>query len=171
MIVGDKSTRNKAIPFEALPFDETDLNLFRSEFVSVAQVVPIRLTRPYQAEIVEAYLSMQLKAANAAGFSVRLLIGRFSDDDYTASSTYTEEEISNGHRKLTGSTTPIVVAAGGTLFIDNLSLLQALPEPGHADYDEDAFVIVFVFNAAPTTTTGWNLDTFRATGAGQMGLL
>lgn len=171
MIIGDKATRGKAIPFEGLPFDETDLNLFRSDFLSVSQVVPIRVTQPFQAEVVEAYLSMQLHAANSTGFSVRILIGRFSDDDYTASSTYTEEEISAGHKKLTGDTAALSVAAGGTLFIDNMSLLQALPQPGDADYDDDAFVIVFVFNAAPTTTTGWNLDAFRVTGSGQMGLI
>jgi hypothetical protein len=168
---GDKATRNKAIPFEALAFDEADLNLFRSDFVSVAQVVPIRVTKPYQAELVEAYLSIQLHAANSTGFSVRVLIGRFSGVDYAADSVYTEAEIAAGHRKLTGVDTPIAVAAGGTLFIDNLSLLQALPQPGDATYDADAFVIVFVFNAAPTTTTGWNLDAFRVTGSGQMGLL
>lgn len=171
MIIGDKATREKAIPFEGLPFDESDLNLFRSDFVSVAQVVPIRVTRPYQAQIVEAYLSMQLHAANSTGFSVRILIGRFSDDNYTTVTSYTETEIADGHKKLTGSTSAIAVAAGGTLFIDNMSLLPALHEPGDADYDDDAFVIVFVFNAAPTTTTGWNLDAFRVTGSGQMGLI
>lgn len=171
MKIGDKATRTKAIPFEALPFDEIDLRLLDPAWGAVGQVVPIRLTRPHGGEVVECYLSMQLHAAAAAGFSVRFMIGRFSDANLTASSSYTEAEIALEHRRITGKDTAFVVAAGGTLFIDDLSLLPALPVQGDADYSDDGFVLVIVFSAAPTTSAGWNLDAFRVTCSAQMGLL
>lgn len=171
MIQGDKATRNKAIPFEALPFDEYDLNYLNGILGSVSQVVPIRLTRPHGGEVVEAYLSMQLHAAAAAGFTVRFLIGRFTSADLAASSTYTEDEITRGHMRITGRSTPYTVASNGTLFIDDLSLLKALPVPGDDDYSDDGFVLVIVFGAAPTISAGWNLDAFRVTCSAQMGLL
>jgi len=171
MIIGDKATRTKAIPYEALPFDEYDLNYLNGVLGSVAQVVPIRLTRPHGAEVVEAYLSLQLTAAAASGFTARLMIGRFSDSNLTASSSYTEAEIAAGHLKLTGASTAFSVSAGGTLYIDDLNLLPGIPQPGDTDYNDDGFVLVIVFGSAPAITSGYNLDAFRVTCSAQMGLL
>jgi len=137
----------------------------------VAQVVPIRLTRPHGGEVVEAYLSMQIHAAAASGFTARLMIGRFSDSNLTASSTYTEAEIADGHLKLTGTNAAFSVIAGGTLYIDDLNILPGIPVPGDTDYNEDGFVLAIVFGAAPAITSGWNLDAFRVTCSAQMGLL
>lgn len=171
MILGDKATRNKAIPFEALPFDEYDLNYLNGILGSVAQVVPIRLTRPHAGEVVELYLSMQLHAASAAGFTARLMIGRFSDTELTAATSYTEEEIAREHLRITGRSTAFTVAAGGTLFIDDLSLLPGLDQRGDADFNDDGFVLVIVFGSAPSVASGYSLDAFRVTGSAQMGLL
>lgn len=171
MILGDKATRNKAIPFEALPFDEYDLNYLNGILGSVAQVVPVRFTRPHAGEVVELYLSMQLHAAAAAGFSLRLMIGRFSDSNLTAATSYDELEIAREHLRITGRSTPYTVAANGTLFIDDLSLLGGLDQPGDADFNDDGFVLVFVFGSAPNIGSGYSLDALRITGSAQMGLL
>lgn len=170
-MIGDKATRPKAIPFEALPFDEYDLNYLNGALGSVAQTVPIRLTQPHGGDVVEAYLSLQLHAAAAAGFTVRLLIGRFSDANLTASSSYTEDEIVAGHLKLTGSSAAYSVSAGGTLFIDDLSILPGLPGIDDDDYNDDGFVLVLAFGSAPNIGSGYNLDAFRVTCSAQMGLL
>jgi len=171
MIIGDKATRNKAIPFEALPFDEYDLNYLNGALGSVSRVTQLRFTRPHFGEVVELYLSLQLHAAAASGFTLRLMIGSFSDSNLVPTSSYTEEEIAREHRRITGRDTAYTVAANGTLFIDDLSLLPALPQPGDSDYNEDGFVLVFVFGSAPAITSGYSLDSLRITGSAQMGLL
>lgn len=179
MLYGDKSTRNKAIPFESLPFkrgnapggtDPNDVELGLS-YPTVAQIVPIRLTTPAGGELIEVYFSIILHAATAAGFSVHIFIGNFSDDDLTANDSYTEAEIAAGHLALNGTSTAYTVAAGESLFIDDLNLLPCIPGLGDSDYKEDGFVLVFAFDSAPDNSDGWSVDAFRVTCSAQMGLL
>lgn len=179
MPVSNKSTRNKAIPFESLPFykgnapggaapDDIALGFL---YPTVAQIVPVRLTTPAGGDLIEAYFSIILHAATATGFSVRIFVGYFSDTNLTADSTYTEAEIAAGHLALNGTSTSYTVAAGESLFIDDLNLLPCIPKPGDSDYKEDGFVLVFAFDAAPDNSAGWSVDAFRVTCSAQMGLL
>lgn len=179
MIIGNKSTRNKAIPFESLPFlrgnphgtaapNDVELGLLHP---TVSQIVPIRMTTPAAGQLTEVYFSIILHAATAAGFSVRIMIGSFSNDDLAATSSYTEAEIATGHLILTGTSDPYVVAAGESLFIDDLNLLPGIPVAGDSDFKEDGFVLVLAFDAAPDNSDGWSVDSFRVTCSAQMGLI
>lgn len=170
MRTGDLALRSKAIPFEALPFDEGD-QLVLLPGASPLATQPIRLTRPMAGDLIEAHLTLNIDAAAASGFTLRLAIGTFADALLTATPSYTEDFIAAQHKKLTGKTSGFVVAAGGNLFIDELNLLPCLPPRSETGFSEDGFVLVLAFAAAPSTGTGWSLNAFRATGSVQMGLL
>lgn len=175
---GDNAQRSKAIPFEALPIDDgaqlsnlKEGNFFLPPtFATQSRIFPIILARPEAGRLVELRLSFQLFAADAGGFSLKLAIGALTDDLYWDEAT-SVAEIDRTHLAITGQAAAFDVSAGGELFLEDLDLLRAAPQPGDSDFSSDAICLLLVFGAVPTTTTGWDIRDFRVHGSSQQGLL
>lgn len=148
-IISDKATRGQAIPFIAEPFDGSDgvTGLDRDKIISSDLIVPIRCCTPHNSNLIEAHLNLIITAGSA--LTVKVAIGRFESDDFTAVDSYTEGEINAGHRQLTGTDTAIASSAG-TLLVDGLNLLKGIPKRGDTNFSEDGFVVVLQFSRART---------------------
>jgi hypothetical protein len=186
MSKSDKATRSKAAPFEGLPFNSggqftggsnpvTNTNdIYRLSGANAAllltsNIVPIRITQLEKGDTVESYFTINLTAANASGFSVRVGIGTFSDQlNLTANTVYDEGYINTSHQRIFGTTTKFTVAAGGTLSIIDQNILPAMYDYTSDEYVSDAFVLLMVFDSIPAQTAGWSLNTFKVVCSAQI---
>lgn len=173
MSKGDKATRSKAIPFisnflgSAATYGSGLLanpTLLSGDLRTVA----IPMTRPEKCDIIEAYLFMQMTAPSNSALKVRLGIGTFSSG-VVPDTEYSEAYLDAQHRKITGSDTPLTVAANGTLYID-ADLTRNLHVEGDAEFNSDAFVLLVTFYKNPDPNLGYSLDEFKLSCTGQMGL-
>lgn len=179
MILGNKALRDRAIPFESLPVDDAAFivslnegNFFLAPAFEVeSRIFPIVLSRPEAGQIVELRLSFRLLAAAAAGFSLKLAIGTLDPDTLYWDQSEDQRAINLSHRNITGQDAAFTVAAAGELFVDDLDLLKAAPQPGDANFNSDAYCLLLAFETIPATTTGWEMREFRAHGSSQQGLI
>ncbi len=167
----DKRTREKAVPFIASPysnssiggFGTTDAGLLRSSDLIVA----VRCSTPDRGAITEAHLNMNMQVHSAT--NVYVGVGKFDSDGIAAYQSYSSSEIQAMHQRLMGSSSPIASSAG-TLFIDGLNILPLIPKRGHANFNQDGFVLLFLFSRARISANDV-LKSFEAVCSAQMGLL
>lgn len=182
MRTGNKATRDKAIPFISNPLSinatsgygmlTAPQNLTTAPFIAA-----VPMTTPEKADIVEAYLYMEMTAPSDKPLKVRLAIGRFTELSggvlrIIPETSYLEAYIDQEHRKIAGTDAPFEVAANGTLIID-ADLTRNLLKRGDTGFSEDAFVLLVVFDSttdAPDNNDGYSLDKFKLSCTAQMGL-
>lgn len=178
MIVGDKATRNKSIPFEALPMENgsaiTALNAgnfyLAPAFTTQSPIFPIVLSRPYAGDLTELRLTLRLYAASASGFSFKLAIGKLSSTYYW-DADITQVDIDRMHQQITGKSTSFSAGAGGNVFLDDIDLLRGVYERGESGFNADAVCLLLCFDSIPAVTSGWRMQEFRVHGSSQQGLL
>lgn len=120
--------------------------------IGARQICPMRILKPHYGEIAECYVDLDLKVASGdSDLTLKLAVGKFASGTYDRVMAYTDEEINASWRKIRGSDTPLSVS-GGKISVDLLSLFEALPKYGDANYIEDAFVLILAFNKVPTLT-------------------
>lgn len=167
----DKRTRQKAIPFEAAAYSNsstgtagtTDAALIRSSDLTVA----IRCSTPDRGVITEAHLNLIMGVHSAT--NVYIGIGRFDTDGIAAVSSYDFLDIKKMHKILTGSDSPIASSAG-TLFLDGINLLPLIPQRGHANFNQDGFVLILLFDRSRVSANDI-LRKFSVMCSAQMGLI
>jgi hypothetical protein len=169
-MISDKRTRVHAIPFRGLWFSnlnyggvgntlddgQADGDLRPFSLGSSAQV---RIATPAKGDLIEARLTAQFTVPNTAGTTLELYIGKFNSDGITAQ-TISASEISRMHKILTGRDTPFTYVAGEEVFIDGLNLMQLIPKRGHADFNEDAFILGLKLTLAGSSAQ-WYLSRFQ----------
>ena len=172
----DKTTREKAIPFEATSFRNNSGGSVATGLAAVADadliqsstlLVPIRCATPDRGALVEAHLNLILQVHAAT--NVKVSVGRFDTDGLTAITSYTQAEIDAMHLKITGSSTAIP-SSGGTLFLDGLNIFPLLPKRGDANFNPDGFVVVLQFDRARSSANDVYKRFFVMCSA-QMGLI
>ena len=130
----------------------------------------IRVLQPQYGDIIEANLNLRFKLASAEGArKFRVAIGYFSDR-YTAQTSYTDAEITASHRAITGKDDAFTIAAASTYSIQRLNLYPSMYHRGDARFKDDAFVVLLVFDSAPSNGTGWTFTKFEVDCTMQMGL-
>lgn len=172
MSKGDKALRSKSIPFISNFIGNTSTygegilsnpTLLAGDLRTVA----IPMTRPEKCDIIEAYLFMQMTAPSDSELNVRIGIGTFSSG-VIPDTEYSEAYLDQQHRKITGSDSPLNVAANGTLYID-ADLTRSLHVEGDAEFNSDAFVLLVTFYKNPDPNNGYSLDEFKLSCTAQMG--
>ena len=151
-LISDKSTREKAVPFLAEPFDGRTTSganrIDKFTIISSDTIAIIRCCTPVDTNLVEAHLDLII--ATGSSLSVKIGIGKFDSDGITAIDIIDQyNDIDKKHRMITGSDDPIE-SSGGILFIDGMSILKAIPQRGHADFNEKGFIILLQFDRART---------------------
>ncbi len=137
---------------------------------AIGQVNAIRVLQPQYGDIIEANLNLRFKMATAeAERQFRIGIGYFSSR-YTAQTTYTNEELNQMHAMITGRNTPYTIAPAQTLAIQRFNLYPAMYHRGEARFKDDAFVVLLVFDQAPSKGTGYTFTKFELDCTMQMGL-
>ncbi len=160
--VGNKELRNKAIPFEALPFDYFGTNLgwgaaFPQDW---AQFNGTYFTRPYSADLTEARLTAAITAPPGSGFDLYLGIGDM-DANANGTESYSWPEILRRHKLLTGQTAPFHANAGAQLFIDSLDLMRGIPKKSSPLYNADGFLLLFTLGIPPVSPAGFTVNKFQ----------
>lgn len=146
-----------------------DLNPFYTGGPST--VNPVRVLTPTWGDIVEANLNLQFTLATAdSAKQFRIAIGTFGSN-YAPVTSYTDAYINNQHLKITGRSTPYTIAAAGTFTQNRLNLAPALYSRGDASFLVDGFVVLLVFDAAPSIGAGFVFSKFEVDCTVQMGLL
>jgi len=172
MIRGNKATRDKAIPFVATFLGGG--TGYGSSFLSFPNLLPsgrtvaIPMARPEKADIVEAYLFMQLTAPSNRALKVRIGIGTFTSG-VVPEIAYSEEYLNQQHKLITGRDDPLEAAASGTLYVD-ADLTRALHRRGDAEFNSDSFVLLVSYDVLPDPALGYSLEKFKLACTGQMGL-
>lgn len=180
MSQGDKALRARSIPFLSEPLEGLTAGFFDYGYLHIQQpelttnrVKAIPMTRPEKGDITEAYLFMEMTAPSDRALNVEVAIGRWTesggDPTIVPVQTYTDAEIAQDHRKLTGLDSPFTVAANGTLTID-VNLLQSIPLKSDSNYLSDMFVLLVAFNSGVSSANGYELNKFKLTCSAQMGL-
>lgn len=179
MIKGNKATRDFAIPFVSNYIEATDLSRYGSgalagpEFIDAPyKTAVIPMTQPEKADIVEAYLFMEMTAPSDIPLGVKIGIGTFAD--ITAGPlilpnlVYSNGYINEMHRRITGQDESLSVAANGTLTVD-VDLTRVIPKRGDPTYLSDGFVLLVTFDVIPLLANGYSLDKFKLSCTAQMG--
>lgn len=137
---------------------------------SIGSVNAIRVLQPQYGDIIEANLNIKFTLASAeSARQFRIAIGKFSDL-YTAQTSYTEAEITNSHRAITGRDDPFTIAAAGTFTLPRTNLYQSMYHRGDTNFRDDAFVVLLCFDSAPSKGTGYSFTKFEVDCTMQMGL-
>lgn len=177
---GNNALRDHAIPFIAEPprvYSAANYNIdaLRSpqNVTSISNTVAIPILTPVKAQIVEAYLFMQMIAPTDMGLNVRIGIGEFTE--YAGEpiiypvKEYDPVYLNTQHRKITGKDVPFTCAANQTLTID-ADLVRALYQPDDPKFNPDAFCLLVTFDSLPSTLNGYELEKFKVTASAQIGL-
>ncbi len=186
----DKSLRSRAIPYYAnvwgynrrtnSDFDISDASvpgdlskMMPSSYTgqtAISAVNAIRVLQPQYGDIIEANLNIKFTMASAeAARRFRVAIGYFSSG-YTAQTSYSDQEITDSHRLITGADTPYAIAAAGSINIPRLNLYPAMYHRGDSRFLDDAFVVLLCFDQAPSKGTGYTFTKFEVDCTMQMGL-
>lgn len=184
MRTGNKAIRDKAIPFISNFVDfpsgvltyGSDLLAYPDVFTgpqSPYSVIAVPMTRPDKADIVEAYLYMEMTAPSDKALEIKLGIGTFTtvagDLIVVPEVIYSKSYIETQHRKISGTDSPYSIAANGTLIID-ADLTRNLHKRGEADFLGDALCLLVSFPSLPSGDLGYSLDKFKLSCTAQMGL-
>lgn len=185
----DNALRKTAIPFTANAFgyygtQDSDQDIgagssinddighaFAPSVGSPSTINPIRFMQPYYGDITEAslYLAFQLASAESAR-QLRIAIGTFQADGITPTASYTDSYINASHQLITGLTAPFSISAAGSFSQSKLNLFPALFKRGDASFNEDMFVLLVVFDQAPSVGSGWAFTKCEINCTAQMGL-
>lgn len=171
MSLTDKATREKAVPFQSLPFD--GINSGYNKLVQsskVEQVNPIRMTQPEKGDIIEAYFTLQMTAPDASDINMRLAIGEYQDGTDDPKSKYGNQYLDRHHAIITGESSPFNIPAGTQKIFLDMNLLPLIPQRGDTQYRSDAFILVIAFDSAPSES-GYSVDKFILSCSAQMGLI
>lgn len=144
-------------------------SLFQS--TAIGTVNPIRILQPQYGDIVEANLNIKFRTANAEGArKFRIAIGKFNGL-YDRETSYSDDYITESHRQLTGHTVPFDIPPASTFTLPRLNLYPGMYHRGDAEFRDDAFVLLLVFDQAPSKGTGYSFTKFEINCTAQMGLL
>lgn len=182
----DLALRETAIPFYANVWgynrnEQSDQSIMQAtnlgdltNFASagtLSRINAIRVLQPQWGDLIEANLNLKFTLASAeAARQLRIGIGNFSSG-YTAQTSYTEAFIDSQHKLITGRTTPYSISAAGTFNQSKINLQPALYHQDDAQFVRDAFVLLLVFDQAPSTGSGWSFDKFEINCSAKLGLL
>lgn len=158
---GDLALRAKAVPFVA---DDTMDQFIYAGAVNPSQNYFLRVSVPDMGRLVECYLDLEITVASTQSLGIKVGIGNMSD--YLANQT----DISISHRKITGSDDYITAPANGTIFIDSLNLMPAMPRLGDPNFVDGLFVLAIQFDKVPDTGNGFNLVHFNIIGSTLLGV-
>ena len=126
--------------------------------IGARQQCPIRILMPRYGGITECYVDLNMTVASGdSDLTLKLAIGRMSSSTYDRTMVYTDEEINASWRRIRGTDDPLVVS-GGVISADIIDILNALPEYGHPDHMQDAFVLILAFNKVPTLTGSFKFN-------------
>ena len=185
----DRALRSTAIPYYANVWgynrgEQSDqdislsnsigdlVNLIPSSYFgagTIQKVNPIRVLQPQYGDMIEANLNLRFRTANAEGArQFRIAIGKFASR-YTAETSYSEAYINASHSKITGRDSPYTIPPASTFSVPRVSLYPAMYHRGDADFRDDAFVILLVFDQAPSKGTGYTFTKFEVDCTMQMG--
>lgn len=137
---------------------------------TLSTVNAIRVAHPYYGGLVSCDLNLQFTLASAeASRQFRIAIGTFGSN-YAADTSYTDAYINASHKLITGRDSAYTIAAAGTFNQPRLNLMPALYPRGDAEYQNDGFVILLAFDAAPSTGSGWDFNKFEVHCTADLGL-
>ena len=140
------------------PSYEISNGISHSPQMGANRICPLRILKPHYGELIECYADLQITVAAVDNdLTLKLGIGKFESGSYDRVLTYTDNEIDAAWQKMRGNTTPLSVS-GGKISVDLVNLFEALPKYGDANYIEDAFVLILVFNKTPTVTGTFKFD-------------
>lgn len=183
MSVGNRSLRNQAIPFSSQYFINEGYTVgtgFTNGYSSLLDPTlgtgltrSIRMTRPENGDLIEAYLFMQMTAPSDIALGVKIGIGTFVESGGVATiepnTTYSQAYIDSQHTSLTGLDTAFTAAASAVLTIE-VNLMPNIPKRGSSGFLSDAFVLLVTFDALPDIANGYSLDRFMVNCSSQQGL-
>ena len=137
---------------------------------AISTINAIRVLQPQYGDIIEANLNLKFTMATAEGArQFRIAIGKFSDL-YTAQTSYTDAEINASHRAITGRDAAFDIAPAGSFTLARTNLYQAMYHRGDSNFRDDAFVVLLVFDQAPSKGSGYTFTKFEVDCTMQMGL-
>ena len=121
-------------------------------FSGIVKTVPLRILKPHYGHLAQCYVDLDITVASGdSDLTLKLAVGKFVSGSYSAETSYTQTEVDDSWRRITGSDTPLSVS-GGKISATLLDLLNSLPKYGDSNYKEDAFVLILAFNKVPTVT-------------------
>lgn len=137
---------------------------------TIQQVNPVRVLQPQYGDIIEANLNLKFSMASAEGArQFRIAIGKFASR-YTAETSYSEAYINASHSQITGRDAPFTIAPGGSLTIPRVNLYPGMYHRGDTEFRDDAFVVLLVWDQAPSKGSGYTFTKFEIDCTMQMGL-
>lgn len=144
------------------------------EFLTAGnRTVAIPMTRPEKGDLIEAYLFMEMVAPSDKSLSIYLGIGTFTTVDgdlvVVPEISYAPDDIFAMHKKITGSESPLSVAANGTLVVD-ADLTRSIDHNGDATFLSDAFCLLVTFVSNPDSSNGYAVNKFKLQCTAQLGL-
>lgn len=146
-----------------------DLANFQTSVGTLQLINPVRFLQPRYGNLIEANLNIYLAiGVGDIPTFCRLAIGYFQSGSYSAQTSYTDSEINTSHQIITGRTTPYSIG-GGLLSQQKLNLLPAMYKRGDARFNEDGFVLLIVFDHAPSTAPLFALDKLEVDCSMQLG--
>ena len=132
-------------------------------------IVPVRCSTPDRGELIEAHLNLLINVIAATDIYVG--VGQFDTDGITAKPVYAPSEVIAMHKRLTGSEAPIS-SSSGVLFIDGMNVFPLIPKQGDAAFNQDGFVLLFLFNRSRNNLVGNDtIKRFEVVCSAQMGLV
>lgn len=144
---------------------------FRPTYGTPSTINPIRILLPYYGDIIEANLNLAFQLASAeSARKLRIAIGTFTADGITPTTSYTDDFINASHQLITGLTAPFSISAAGGFSQNKLNLFPAMYKRGNANFVEDMFVLLLVFDVAPSVGSGWAFTKCEIDCTMQMGL-
>lgn len=190
MSVRDKALRSTAIPYYANVWgynrgqfsdenissanDIGDLSaLVPSSYsysTSISAVNAIRVLQPQYGDIIEANLNLAFQMRSTEGArQFRIAIGKFNGL-YARETSYSESYIAESFAKITGRNEPYTIAPGNSFSFARLNLAKGLYHRGDSDYRADAFVVLLVWDQAPSKAGNYAFTKFDVECTMQMGL-
>lgn len=170
MGVGNLATRNKAIPFRAISWNQDQYNAFGSKDYGQLNGGLLRFCRPFAGDIITSKITVIGTAPTGATTYVRLYKGDFQSDGVTAVTSYTEARKAADHLAITGQSAPLSFAAASQLLIDGIDLRRIIPAKGDSDYNEDGFILGVEITGGASPTT-YKYREFKLDCTTQMGML
>jgi len=118
----------------------------------------LRILYPHYGDIAECFADLMMTVAAAdSDLTLKLAIGYFTDNYFTAQTAYSDTYINESWLKIRGTTNPLTVSEG-VIAADLLNLLPAMPKYGSSDFKNDGFVLVVAFNRVPISTGTYKFD-------------
>ena len=188
----DKSSREIAVPFVSniLNYQRTsasDLDVSLGSVVGIGSDLggftyapqlqnPIRMLRPYHGDITQAYLTVQvILVSGEPQTGLKVAIGKFQKDKNglclsDPEATLDQATIDQHHLTLTGSGTAFYSNSSGIININNLNIASLIPKRGSSNFQDDAYILMMVYDRVPASGGGYHVSKFKVIGAATMGV-